>query len=38
MVEAEKEFNPTDDGCELMTEDYTLEQLGNPVDPGPGEV
>jgi hypothetical protein len=35
--EAEEKFDPTDDGCELMTEDLTDEQLGNPVDPGPGE-
>ena len=35
MQEADEKFDPTDDGCELMTEDLTDEQLGNPVDPGP---
>jgi hypothetical protein len=34
-LEAEEVFNPTDEGCELMIENYTDEELGNPNDSGP---
>jgi hypothetical protein len=34
-IDVEEDFNPTDEDWDGVTEDYTVDQLGNPNDPGP---